>query len=175
MIVYHGSSSKFEIFNFSKIGLNGTSEGKGIYFTDNKSIASGYAQNGFLYTVKLHMNKPLTLNENKISKAELRKVFQYLYNLDEYHLSNYGEVDFEGLEKVLNYAVENTYNGRCDVDMLGGLITAIGDAEIVNNAVYEVLGYDSIIAVPKWRTDEQTLYIALINDIIEIKEVTEIK
>lgn len=34
--VYHGSKAHFEKFDYSKMGLNGTAEGYGFYFTDKK-------------------------------------------------------------------------------------------------------------------------------------------
>lgn len=170
--VYHGSPKKFKQFNFSKIGTNGTSEGKGIYFTTNKSIASGYGQDGYLYTVKLHINKSLILNEKHLTKKQLKKLFLHLHELDEYHLSNYGDVDYYGLERVLSDAVEMTFSDDCDVEMISGIVNTIGSVETVNDALYKVLGYDSIVAVPDWQADKQTLYIALINDIIEIVDIT---
>ena len=44
--VYHGTNSDFDVFNHSKIGKNGTSEGIGFYTTDDKSFAEGYMKLG---------------------------------------------------------------------------------------------------------------------------------
>ena len=70
MELYHGSSNKFNKFDYSKIRTNGTSEGLGFYFTDSKEIASQYGDNGYLYTVKLNANKSLSDNEKTISKND---------------------------------------------------------------------------------------------------------
>lgn len=170
---YHGSKEKFNQFNFSKMGINGTSCGKGTYFTTNKDVAIAYAQNSYLYTVNLHINNSLFLNEKHITRKQLKKLFLHLYKLDEYHLSDYGDINYHGLEKVLLDAVEMTFVDECDVEMISGIANTIGSVEIANNALYEVLGYDSIIVTPR-RIDDQTLYIALINDIIEIVTIEDL-
>ena len=45
--------------------MNGTTEGIGFYFTDNQSIAKGYADKGDagkLYEVYLNISKPLNID-----------------------------------------------------------------------------------------------------------------
>ena len=43
-VVYHGSPEDFTRFSLDYLGANGTAEGYGFYFTDQKSIAEGYSQ-----------------------------------------------------------------------------------------------------------------------------------
>lgn len=174
MIVFHGSQQLFDTFDYGKIGLNGTSEGKGFYFTDSINIASRYGQNGYLYTVEFNGKKSLSSDKKTITRQQLKK---YLLALDEKteYLSNWGDKDYEGLEKVLNEAVRGEYEqSDNDVDLISGISNACGDMESSLSLVYELLGYDSIMLDAEWGNG-QRIYIALTNDIINIVNVKELK
>ncbi|WCK57436.1 hypothetical protein PP175_25555 (plasmid) [Aneurinibacillus sp. Ricciae_BoGa-3] len=170
MIVFHGSKEFFDTFDYSKIGLNGTSEGKGFYFTDSMSIASGYGENGYLYTVEFNGKKSLSSEKKTITRQQLKKYLLALDKETEY-LSNWGDKDYEGLEKVLNEAVRGEYEqSDNDVDMISGIANTCGDMETSLSLVYQMLGYDSIIVDAEWGNG-QRIYIALTNDIIEMVDV----
>ena len=170
MIVYHGSKEKFERFHLENIGLNGTSEGKGIYFTDSASIAKGYGQNGYVYTVKFNGKKPLNELKLTISRQELRAFIEALDKEMDY-LSNWGEVSFEGYESVMNAALEGEISSSDnDVDLISGICNTCGNIGRALEIVYETLGYDSIITDAEWGNN-QKLYIALVSDIVEILKV----
>lgn len=172
MELYHGSPNKFTEFDYSRIRTNGSSEGVGFYFTSNKKIAEGYGEGGYLYTVELKGKKPLDDNKKTLTKEELRVIIEELHR-DYNYLSNYGEVDYEGYEKVLRRAVENEYDS-CDTDteILGSLYNTLGENENVIKKFYTVLGYDYVVSKPSW--GEQELYIALTNDVITIKKVEKL-
>jgi len=171
-VVYHGSKEKFSSFDFSKIGLNGTSEGKGIYFTDNLKVARSYGEGGFLYTVNFKGKKSLSDSKLTINKKQLEKFMIALDEENEY-LSNYGDKGYEGLKNVLNTAIEAELHGSDnDVDLISGIVNANGDIEEGMQILHDVLGYDSIVCEAEW--GNQTLYIALIDDVIEILEVEEL-
>lgn len=174
MLVYHGSKEKFDTFDFLKIGKNGTSEGKGIYFTDNYNIAKGYADTGFLYTVNFKGKKSLSSTQKLITKAQLKKFILALQqNENTEYLSNWGDIEYDSLNKVLSLAVESTFNGSDnDVDMISGIVGATGEIKESMEILYSTLGYDCIILPAEW--GKQTLYIALINDVIEITNVDQI-
>lgn len=170
MKVYHGSKELFDQFDYGKIGTNGTMEGKGFYFTDSKAIADGYGQNGYVYTVEFKGRNSLHSDKKEITRKQLEK---YLKALDEKtdYLSNWGEVAYDGYNKVMQEAVRGEYDGSDnDVDMISGIANACGNMEVALTLVYEVLGYDSIVLDAEWGSD-QRLYIALVNDIIEIVNV----
>lgn len=174
MIVYHGSPNKFTEFDYSRIRTNGTTEGLGFYFTDTKRIARGYAQNGFLYTIKMNGAKPLSDNHKNLTKEEVKKL---IIELDKHtdFLTNYGEVEYEGYENVLNTAVNNEYDFTdTDTNIMGSLYTSCGENEIVIKLFYELLGYDYIESEPEWG-GEQTVYVALTNDVIDILEIEDIR
>lgn len=174
MIVFHGSQQLFSTFDYSKIGLNGTSEGKGFYFTDSINIANGYGQNGYLYMVEFNGKKSLSSDKKTITRQQLKK---YLLALDEKteYLSNWGDKYYEGLEKVLNEAVRGEYEqSDNDVDIISGISNACGDMETSLSLVYELLGYDSIMLDAEWG-NSQRIFIALTNEIINIVNVKELK
>jgi len=170
-IVYHGSKALFQRFDYSKMGQNGTSEGFGFYFTNNRNIAEGYAQNGYLYTVEFNGKKSLSSTKKTITKNQLKKLLIELDKRGQY-LSNYGDTEFEGFEKVLSEAILNVWEySNNDVDMICDICTAYGSREEVLTTLYQMFGYDSIQVPAEW--GQQDLYIALVNDIITIKEVTK--
>ncbi|MEH7210110.1 hypothetical protein V7094_28545 [Priestia megaterium] len=169
MLTYHGSKELFETFDYSKIGLNGTSEGKGFYFTDNKNIALGYGEEGYLYTVEFHGKKSLHSDKKTITRQQLKKYLKALDEETEY-LSNWGDKYYEGLEKVLNEAVCGEFeNSDNDVDLISGIANGCGDMETSLMLLHKMLGYDSIVEDAEW--GNQRLYIALTNEVIEVVDV----
>lgn len=172
MYVYHGSNSLFDVFDYDKIGTNGTSEGIGFYFTDNKKVARGYGENGYLYTIEFNHKKTLSHETKTIKKTELK---EYLVALNEetQYLTNWGDIEYEGYQKVLNRAVDSEFDGSDnDVDLIAGICNASGNTEISLTMLYQILGYDSIVLKAEW--NEQKLYIALTNDILKIVKVEKI-
>lgn len=174
MKVYHGSQFLFEEFNGDFIGKNANSEGKGFYFTDDKRIAEGYAgKDGFVYEVLFNGKKPLSSDTITITKSQLRTFLRAIHEEYDY-LNDWGDVESDGIERVLSVAVEGELNGSdSDVDVIAGICNLVGDNGGVLDVLYHTLGFDSIIVTAAWgRQDfEQTLYIALVTDIIEIVNI----
>ena len=160
LVVYHGSNAQFDIFDSKFMGQNGTAIGQGFYFTADESYASGYGDNvrGFYLNIK----KPLSSNSLTISKKELYLLMDAIdtaqSNQDEDFgygiLSDYGDIDYVGRNNVLKNAVELEYNSSDDdVELIGGLINASGDYNIVTDVLFNKLGYDGII------DEERGLYV----------------
>lgn len=175
MILYHGSPNQFEEFDYSKIGLNGTNEGKGFYFTDTKRIAEGYAgREGYLYTILWKGKKPLSYTEVTLTVQEFKK---YILKLDEKlnYLSNWGEKEFEGVHSLLKKALMGEYKtAESDADMIGGIVNVSGSPEIALKTLHSLLGYDSIVIdSPEWGRG-QKIYVALVQDAFEIESVEKI-
>lgn len=173
MKVYHGSPARFETFDYSKIGTNGTREGKGFYFTDRKGIASGYGEGGYLYTVNFKGQKSLSSDKLTISRNELKLLLTELDKETDY-LSNWGDIEFEGLEKVLEEAIRGEYDSSDnDVDLIAGIANASGNMEASLMLVYKLFGFDSIVMDSDWGNSTK-VFIALVNDIIEIIEIEDL-
>ena len=168
-LAYHGSPKEFQEFSYEYLGTNGTSEGFGFYFTSDKGIAEGYADGGMLKKVILDIKKPLNYTQLTISKPEFAEFLKVLDPIGEGYLSNWGESNFEGYNKVLNTAVEGEFSGSDnDVDLISGVIQATGrDAESIYKVLKQVLGYDGIIVdKPSWGNN-QIVYIVFDNSQIK--------
>jgi len=164
-VAYHGSPKEFQDFSYEYLGTNGTAEGFGFYFTSNKRIAEGYANGGMLKKVILDIKKPLNFTQLSISKLEFAKFLKMLDPTGDGYLSNWGESDFEGYDKVLKTAVEGELSGSTnDVDLISGVIQAVGrDAESIYRVLKQALGYDGIIVdKPSWGGN-QIIYIVFDN------------
>ena len=175
-VVYHGSPADFNTFSLDYLGTNGTAEGYGFYFTDKKSIAENYSkgregqqngETGKLFEVYLDIKKPLSDTEVTMTRSQFKKFLTTLNNqvdadgerLDV--LSNYGDVEWEGLNKVLNYAMEIEYDGSdSDVNLVHSIINGCGDMKTVFRVLRETIGYDGIIVEDATWGDDQKIYLA---------------
>jgi len=172
-LVYHGSPNEFKQFSYSKIGDNGTTEGIGFYFTNNKSIAEHYAKkennSGYLYIADFIGKKSLSITEKTITKKQLRVFLSHLGNI---YLDNWGDSVFEGQKKLLDIACENEYNNsESDVDIICSILHGCGHYEFILSTLNRVLGYDCIVInSPEWG-ESQIIYVALLHSAYEIKEV----
>jgi hypothetical protein len=168
-VAYHGSPKEFQDFSYEYLGTNGTAEGFGFYFTSDKSIAEGYADGGMLRKAVLDIKKPLSSTRFTISKPEFAKFLKELDSTGEGYLSNWGETNFEGYDKVLNTAVEGEFSGSDnDVDLISGVIQGSGlNPEPIYQVLKKTLGYDGIIVDrASWGYD-QTIYIVFNNNQIK--------
>lgn len=141
---YHGTDANFEKFDSKYMGTHGTNEGYGFYFATDKNIARTFGS--ILYTCELDIKKAISNHKKTIKKPMIAKIISYLNELSggEY-LTNYGDVDYEGYNKVFGEAVNSVYN-YCDTDteMFGDLVSANGGFENVANAFIHY-GYNSMI------------------------------
>lgn len=147
-VVYHGSPNQFTQFSYDYIGSNGTALGKGFYLTDSISMANGFTGNGNeVMELYANITKPLSLDELTINKQEFKKFVREIAKQDEYWIYDYGDIDREGFEKTLNYAVDLNYDNETnDVDLIHGILntTTLG-WENGFRVLNKTLGYDGII------------------------------
>lgn len=152
LVVYHGTGSDFNVFDYSKIGEQGRAEGAGFYFTDNKSVASGY---GKPIEVYLSIKKPLPYGEKPFKKPVLSEILKRIAELEsktddteiaDGFLSNFGDIRYDGFNKVLKEAVDSISNDKTALDQISGLVGAGVNVKTINLAVREITGYDGVIA-----------------------------
>jgi hypothetical protein len=147
-VLYHGSPNQFTQFSYDYIGSNGTALGKGFYLTDSIDMARGFTGNGN-EPMELYANitKPMSLEELTISKSEFKKFVSEIAKQDEYWIYDYGDVDREGFNKVLNYAVDLNYDNETnDVDLIHGILnTSTLGWEEGFRVLNKTLGYDGVI------------------------------
>jgi len=151
-ILYHGSKGKFDTFNYKNLGVQGRSEGAGFYFTDKEDVAKGYGDQ--LYKVYLRIKKPLDTNDPNFNRNVIKKIIKKIVDLQKKDgidegdgfLSNFGDISFEGMNSVIEAAVDAHVDEDSATDLQGSLIGAGVNPQIVNNAIFEVTGHDGIIA-----------------------------
>lgn len=167
---YHGSPKDFQEFSYNFMGTNGTSEGFGFYFTNKEDIARGYANNGgVVKKALLTINKPLNPKKLSITPSSFANFLRALDPDGQGYLSNWGESDLEGYERVLRKAVQGEMSGISnDVDLISSVIQASGrNAEHINSLLKQVLGYDGIIiSKPDWGNGI-TIYVVFDNSQIK--------
>lgn len=152
LVVYHGTSADFNEFDYGKIGTQGRAEGAGFYFTNNQSVAKGY---GSTMEVYLSIEKPLAYDAKPFSKPILKNIIKRVAEIESERdgmsigdgfLSNFGDVNYEGLDSVLREATNLIADDETAVDQLSGIVGSGVNPEVVNQATKEVTGYDGIIA-----------------------------
>ena len=155
LVVYHGTKSDFHTFDYSKVGQSsGRSEGQGFYFTTDKDIASGYSTDGRIIQAYISMQKPLKFDAKPFNRIQLSKLIKQITveeksegtDAGDGFLSNYGDIQYDGLNSVINSAIDGLIDEESALDQLGGLVGAGVSVQTINNAVTKALGYDGIIS-----------------------------
>jgi hypothetical protein len=151
LIVYHGTENEFDEFKSEYMGKTGTALGQGFYFTSNKDDAAGFGN--IVKAFYLNIRKPLSLDKLTLNTKEIMKLIDVIdrtqcekdpefgYGI----LSDFGDVDYEGRDKVLRNATQMLSGEENDVELVGGLINASGDYDLVVNVLRKVLGFDGVI------------------------------
>ena len=97
--------------------------------------------------------------------------------LEEKHsfLSNYGDIDSEGLGKITQKAIEeNLKYSKTDAELIGSVFYAIGEDRGLLEIIHKRLGYDHfIVNKPSW--GDQKLYVIFSNSAVRVVEVDKIK
>lgn len=139
-VLYSGSPNLFTEFDREFIGMNATMEGRGFYFTSNKKIAEGYAENGYLYEVFVNVGKNISYEKKTLTKKQIRDIITNLEDKGIDVLSNWGDVSYEGRNKVLNEAVNAYFEYGNDVDIINGMFNDIGQDYALYDELVE-MGY----------------------------------
>jgi hypothetical protein len=167
--VFHGGEDGFTVFDWNKMGKQGTSEGKGFYFTNDESLASGYADRhgGRLMRAYLRDAKPLDGGRKTITKPQAKKILADIHRTAEASeqysspLYNYGDVEREGLEKVIREAADNIVSySEDDVSMIAGLINGGADPQITYDSVYKITGKSGVIENDAWGRSGHKVFVA---------------
>lgn len=155
LVVYHGTNADFEIFDYDKIGTNGTSEGVGFYFTDDIRTAEDYKkQNGNLIKSYVSIKKPLGYDSHFLSFEDVKNIVykaaelqseEYEEDLKDSFVSNYADTYSMNFEDAVEETAYMIYSeDKNDTDILGEIAYSAG-SEFANKAVKLVTGYDGII------------------------------
>lgn len=112
MHFYHGTSSDFSKYDYAHVGKGNDAFGSGFYFTSNPEVANMYAtsKDGHpnVHRVFLKVENPIYANENDetpLKREHIKKIITSAPDHKE-SLMNFGDVDYEGYNKVLNRTVD---------------------------------------------------------------------
>jgi hypothetical protein len=153
---FHGTPVVFGDFSYEHVGKGNDSLGVGFYFADQPEVAGFYAEGdegANIRPVTLVMDKPIHLDEHDVPKErpltrlQIKKIILKAPDLDD-ALSNFGDVSYEGMPKVLNHAVELISGGYDVVEQINMLWRDIyhrDDLKYFASVIKKVTGYDGII------------------------------
>lgn len=165
MKIYHGSKNHFKEFDYKLIRTNATTEGVGFYCTDNFSIAKHYSFEGYIMEYNYIGKKRLDSTKVSLTRNELKKYMIALNEKCEF-ISNFGDIEWEGFNKVFNNAIESILEfAEDDIDIVSELCTICGEFELPLEVLYNTLGYDSAIIDADW--GNQKIYLILNNNALQ--------
>ena len=168
MVVYHGSTAMFNEFKSKFIGHStGTADGRGFYFTTDKSYAEVFkSKDGRVIEAFLNIRDTLDYKKKTISKAALKKIIKEIDRAEfetdgeHYFISNFGNYYDEGIDKVIDEATKLNYDFcDTDVEIFNVLISSGADFDLTAKAIKNVTGKDGEI-VPK---DNNTTHFIIFN------------
>ena len=113
-IVYHGSPTEIKKFSDEFVGGKGATdqEGPGIYFTTSYDEAVGYADGGYVYTVRIEPRLLYDESEEKAVPEELLlKLAMSAPNWED-HASNFSEDPESGAYQAVSSAYEYNDNEK---------------------------------------------------------------
>lgn len=172
ILAFHGSGTRIERFDYQFTDQGNDQLGSGFYFTTDRAEAEGYATatiNGLdklggddaptVHSVELRIKSPLPAEKTgALSARQVGVIIRAAPDL-ETALENWGDVDFEGRDKVLRQAI-GAYTGieAQIIKTLNHLAVDFypGAVEAFNRAVTKTLGYDGVVV----EFENKTHYVA---------------
>lgn len=178
LVVYHGTDTKFTVFNYDYLGKNGTANGKGFYLADDINVAKSYSDGKNLIEAYVDIQKPLSIGKTTITENDYIKFLEAVNDKTNGGLfTDYG--DGEKIQKnskqyneIINQFKEEYKYGGDDVDLV---LSILNSANITLEDGYRLLkntlGYDGIIVETNYKNNGDTIpytqYIPLIPEQIK--------
>lgn len=175
-VFYHGTASDIEHFDQDFIGHGVDQLGSGFYFADSPYIANRYVHGSQnvkhsaapnILPTYISLKNPIRVGDRSpLKKEHIKKLIQSAPDHKD-ALSNFGDVDYDGYEKVLNVAV----NAHRDIPKLDSMNYIHNDfysgnaKEFVNN-FKKITGHDGVM------NDRDEQKIAVVFDPKDIKSAT---
>jgi hypothetical protein len=167
VLAYHGSGVAIDRFDFAYTGIGNDQYGAGFYFTTDPDEARAYCfariddltkpggeHSPTVHCARLHLDRPLPVDlRADLTPAQARRFIQSSPNLDSV-LADWADLESEGRQTALNNAIAS-YSCATGGDGPSPLIEIlnslandffVGSVPAFNQAVREILGYDSVVA-----------------------------
>ena len=146
--VYHGTKQKFNKFDYYHIGSHGSENGFGIYFTTDHDEAARYTNVDGDYILKadITINGFFSNDKITITKEQFKDYFRKYIDAD--YLYNYGDVDYEGFDNILDKCTESFFEYyKSDKDIISELFYEIKNkfADDAYDGIYEVFGKNGLM------------------------------
>lgn len=113
--LYHGTDQDFEEFENSVLSSENSIDqyGSGFYFYNEENSSKTSLHGGIQIRVRAWLENPIKHDDNslKLTKDQIHSLLCASPDLD-YKLENFGEVDFDGFDKVLDIAVLTYYENH---------------------------------------------------------------
>lgn len=149
LIMYHGTKSKFTVFERDKIGSTGRMEGSGFNFTPSKSRASSYSD-GTVLGGYLKIVNPISADKKTLTIRQIADIIREIDPTGDNIISNYAyETRDYGKKSFINRESLTTAKAIfefCDndADIYAEMSSANPDAESIIEK-FKSLGYDGVI------------------------------
>lgn len=162
--VYHGTDTKFTVFNYDYLGKNGTANGKGFYLADDINVAKSYSDGKNIIEAYVDIQKPLSIGKTTITENDYIKFLEAVNDKTNGVLfADYG--DGEKIQKnsnkykeIINQFKEEYNYGGDDVDLV---LSILNSANITLEDGYRLLkntiGYDGIIVEADYKDNGDTI------------------
>lgn len=181
LTVYHGSPSKFTVFQHSKMNTHGNAHGRGFYFTENRSLAEGYEKDGGqLLKGYLNIERPLSEEEVTIKKSDLLKLIKATCEGEAQNLvedggydsvrealldtwiSNYVNTYEIDINDAYKKVADIIYSGNDnDVEIIAEITNGGAGVENTLKLTHDILGYDGVIYT---NTDGNHEFVSLVSN-----------
>ena len=165
LVVYHGSPSKFTVFDHRKLNTHGNAHGRGFYFTETKGLAEGYSKaGGQLLEGYLDIKNPMSEERVTIKRSALVKLIKesckeqakslvadegyssMIEALRDTWVSNYVMTYGISMDEVYQEVADIIYDSSDnDVDIIAEMTNAGAGNEATLRLTRKILGYDGVI------------------------------
>ncbi|MBP3888753.1 MAG: hypothetical protein J6F30_14080 [Cellulosilyticum sp.] len=174
MRLYHGTTAQFDEFSMDFMGEHSTSEGLGLYFSDSKNVAKGYAYDtGRIFTIEFEGKKAISAEKITFTRKEIETLVLELHKSTNL-LEDYNDISYYGFDRVFNETLESLIEwNESDVELICELANTCGSKKEVLRVVYEILGYDHCATKATWGNDigQEYVYTIFATDIFDIVEI----
>ena len=166
LVMYHGTSADFPSFGYEYADKGEGASGMGFYFTNMHHTASGYAMQNReisganVIPVFLHISKPMDSEYKRLlNRMQIKQLMLMAPDLD-MGLSNFGDVEYEGKNKVLNSAIDGYHEYGYDtllrqLNSIGNDFYS-GENEAFLKAIIAITGFNGVVK----KLGEEVYYVA---------------